>query len=613
MSPRKIKTRSAVIQIDGDIVVKRYRASNKHLYHNECLWLKSLASAAFTPKIISCSDEDLSLTMKYCGEPISSDNAPADWDRQIRSILLTLSAADCHHGDLLQQNILVHNSMLYVIDFATACSPRTTAAKKKRTYADAYTESRLRYFLEAIDPGTEIHLFVVWSTKHVQSVESQIGKKLRLIDKISFTPHLYGDYGMDRISWLKRFYNAPYLLGSPKGKLPFCAFIVSSSRGDYEPRRRVFSNEWRIVKSDIFDLKFELRAGREGYLHSSDNLEEVRRNLKWLAYDNESLPYRYVTRARPQFASLSHAFEALNKLPNTKYVLMRRPAVENTDGAEDYDILCDNFFVVKRALGGVAYKTHSSKLFQNVGMAYDEGGYKVANHVSIDGRKVPFDIRYVGDGYYPTSWQRRMLERRVFENGAYVCAPEDEYFGKAYHALFHKIELPKKYLDYFGSRLHVTNAAELRTKLLQVTREYLDEKSYVITRPKDFTIPFNGLARKKYAATREVYLARREVRAANYSGASKVMLNYIKLFRRPIFGGSVLLFILYRWLRADICDYLMTRKRELRRKLKHLRLRILVGSLTATPALNKSAAMMTQNLEKPDLAAMERLSKKHHA
>ena len=75
--------------------------------------------------------------MEYCGEPISTRNAPEDWRQQITTILSALRDADCHHGDLSEQNILVHEGKLKFIDFATACSWQANALTKKRTYADA--------------------------------------------------------------------------------------------------------------------------------------------------------------------------------------------------------------------------------------------------------------------------------------------------------------------------------------------------------------------------------------------------------------------------------------------------------------------------------------------
>ena len=82
---------------------------------------------------------------------------------------------------------------------------------------------------------------------------------------------------------------------------------------------------------------------------------------------------------------------------------------------EDYDILVSDYFACKRALGGFAYKSSSSKLFRNVGDPVDNGGTKVAHHVNVAGRNIPFDIRYVGDGYFPRNWQRRMLRDQSLE------------------------------------------------------------------------------------------------------------------------------------------------------------------------------------------------------
>ena len=117
---KAIRTRSATIIVDGNLVKKIHQ--KEHLYRNERYWLERLEFSGVTTKIDAHSDQELSITMRYSGEPISPENAPDDWRRQLTHILESLQDAECHHGDLLPQNILVHEGRLTVIDFALASS-----------------------------------------------------------------------------------------------------------------------------------------------------------------------------------------------------------------------------------------------------------------------------------------------------------------------------------------------------------------------------------------------------------------------------------------------------------------------------------------------------------
>ena len=97
-------------------MTKQFHTANSRLFENECYWLKALSAVPFVPDIIDITENDLSIHMKNCGEPISEFNAPPDWNDQLTKLLSDLGAMDCHHGDLLPQNILVNNGFKQVYD-----------------------------------------------------------------------------------------------------------------------------------------------------------------------------------------------------------------------------------------------------------------------------------------------------------------------------------------------------------------------------------------------------------------------------------------------------------------------------------------------------------------
>ena len=524
-----IKTRSATVWIDGKTVIKKYNAQHRKLFERECAWFSRLGARPYLPAVLGLSADELTIRTSYAGEPICGENAPSDWKEQLGAVVRDLGAANCHHGDLTPPNILVRDGRLSIVDLGQAATLDAVGKTKKRTLADSCAIKRVNCLMNGISRGAEVHVFVIWDRENCDPLEQAISERLDIVDKVFLSAQVYRDHFGDRATWVKHFYNVRHLSGSKKGNMPFAALVVLSKNPCYLPRRKIFTSEKRVVNTEIFDLKEKLRKGREGFLHSSDNQEEARRNLHYLSYNEDALPYGYLTAARPQFTDIEQAFAALNELSGVRYVLLRKPD-EGATG-EDYDILCDDYFAVKRTLGGVSYKTHGRRLFSNVGAPVDEGGFKVANRVLVANKKVPFDIRFVGDGYFPAAWQRKILERRTMHEGVYVCAPEDAYYTTAYHALFHKAAMPDKYARHFGTALGLTNKAEIAARLRTQVLDYLQAHAYSATRPRDVTMPFVPPATTRFGMCRELYFMRREFGQANWAGGSRVLHNLLRCNR----------------------------------------------------------------------------------
>ena len=180
---------------------------------------------------------------------------------------------------------------------------------------------------------------------------------------------------------------------------------------------------------------------------------------------------------------LRNLFEQLNNCCN--YLILRNwdnvfEDVIYGEGHEDIDVLCDNldeFLKISKAK-----RIHSNKHRDNY-------------IVELENRKVRFDIRWVGDGYYPEKWERTMLDRRLFSNpGVYVMCPEDYCFSLAYHALIQKSNLSEEYknkivISYKG--LMGNDLVKSKRDLLKILDEYLKEKSYKVVLPEDPGVYFN--------------------------------------------------------------------------------------------------------------------------
>lgn len=183
--------------------------------------------------------------------------------------------------------------------------------------------------------------------------------------------------------------------------------------------------------------------------------------------------------------NLTSFFEYLNK--NTEYVVMR-----NFDGLPldylvvhhgDIDLLVSDYEAVCNMTG--AKKVYSES-------------YRVHQEVYIGNKKVRFDFRFVGDGYYDKQWQRGILERRVIRNGIYIPSEEDFKYMLLYHALVQKREVAPDYVrkldDLFG---------EGRWGI-DVLKVFLKNKRYKLTCPRDISVIYNwqlaggGIPIKRY-------------------------------------------------------------------------------------------------------------------
>ena len=143
-------------------------------------------------------------------------------------------------------------------------------------------------------------------------------------------------------------------------------------------------------------------------------------------------------------------------------------------GHSDIDILCDNRLSFIELTG--AKRIHKEKNRDNYIVPTECGDIR-------------FDIRWIGDGYYPALWERQMLSRRVInEDMVYVLQPADHFYSLTYHALLQKKELSE---DYFLklTRLHdelcdESCSVEKQTLFLEL-REYLTKNKYKAEIPSD--------------------------------------------------------------------------------------------------------------------------------
>lgn len=173
-------------------------------------------------------------------------------------------------------------------------------------------------------------------------------------------------------------------------------------------------------------------------------------------------------------------FQKLNQTCN--YVILRNYEEIGEkeflmDAHPDIDLLCDN----------------SKKLKKQLKIVKNPGHIRHADHywVKIGDRMVEIGVRYVGDLYYDTEWEKHMLDKKILHTeGFYVMDEENYFYSLLYHAYFQKKKLSEDYPVRFQKMARAIGiSAATEQESLAALFQYMKEKSYFVTCPKDITIP----------------------------------------------------------------------------------------------------------------------------
>lgn len=173
---------------------------------------------------------------------------------------------------------------------------------------------------------------------------------------------------------------------------------------------------------------------------------------------------------KKEWKSFQEMFEVMNQ--NVNYVILRNYEFLGREKLDkrhaDLDILCDNKEELVSLTGA---------------KPVDPTNNSVRYAVKINNRKIPMDIRELGDGYYDRHWQSAMLrKRRLFLESFYVMDEENYFYSLTYHALIQKAHVSSDYqktLVTFAEKfdIHVHNVSELKPYLFH----YMKQKKYFVT------------------------------------------------------------------------------------------------------------------------------------
>jgi hypothetical protein len=356
---------------------------------------------------------------------------------------------------------------------------------------------------------SEFGLFVVWSAvSHlVDPVLAALASRfeIRGVHKVIWsTDRVAENFGrFYRSSRLTRPYHTYFQ--HQKGSGPFTVITVLDRSPTYG--HRPTNKGTRLVNTNFFDAKVAFRSMTPlpKVIHGTETAEEGRRDILMLL---GVTPEQYLAHHGAQWCgeidtvrrdvtgasgwnSLGDVFEVLNQL--VQYIVMRNfeglPDSHIVGSHDDVDLLVDDYHEAIRVLNARPL----------LGLVPVNGGRFC---VDVGNEPVIFDLRHVGDGYFDTTWQREVLERRELSaGGLYVPCPADYFETLAYHAVIHKSAMS---LDYAQRLAGIASEAGVDGWTLerlmggQGSRQLIDsillKKGRRHVKPRDVTVYYNYAA-----------------------------------------------------------------------------------------------------------------------
>lgn len=89
----------------------------KSHWNKEVEALKLLEGEEHFPQIIDIDEIGKVIKMTYCGENLTKENLPENWEVQCDEITNILKGKNIFHADIYLKNILVKHGIIYLIDF----------------------------------------------------------------------------------------------------------------------------------------------------------------------------------------------------------------------------------------------------------------------------------------------------------------------------------------------------------------------------------------------------------------------------------------------------------------------------------------------------------------
>lgn len=189
----------------------------------------------------------------------------------------------------------------------------------------------------------------------------------------------------------------------------------------------------------------------------------------------------------------------VNYLVLRNYENMLQPKLFVGDHA-DVDLLCANNQEIVKLLGAKPNRGERD-------LAVDDG---IHYYIIANGKKVSFDLRQVGDGYYCEKWENELLQRKKLHECFYVMDDKDYFYTLAYHAILQKRNFSEEYrlrLSEMASSIGINLGTNNERGFLDAVEQYMQQNGYCFTYSKDYLVPNRfGLVKNKSLIQQDRYL-----------------------------------------------------------------------------------------------------------
>ena len=133
-----------------------------------------------------------------------------------------------------------------------------------------------------------------------------------------------------------------------------------------------------------------------------------------------------------KWPSLNYLFKFLNK--NCNWIIIRNHEFLKDNylfkPGDDIDILCEN-----------------QQFFIGMMNAKKRKGGRCSYEVNVKDQIIPLDIRYVGDKYFDSNWEKNMLKNKIYLNDMPIQSNENYFFSLLYHSKLQKFSVKEDYVS----------------------------------------------------------------------------------------------------------------------------------------------------------------------
>lgn len=341
-----------------------------------------------------------------------------------------------------------------------------------------FTPSKLKYSLK--EDGIfkhnyerDLHFMILW--ENGRDKEEEVFKEISSRFKLLFYSEVYWSDENKRANF-NRLYSqqldsdANLKKHMRVGMGPFVCIVFEDLNPEYKYVKSL-SGEIFLGNINVVQTKYKLRELLGGnFLHGTSNILEFFHHGSLIFH--LSILERIITREewdgkveiiRQDLAGANgwsnfNEFFSITNLCSNWVILRNHEFLPDNfwENDKDIDLMCENL-----------------KQFVSVANAYKRRGSISAFATKIEGKEVYLDIRYVGDNYFDSVWQQKMLDRKLYKNKNIPILRDDDYFfSLLYHAKLQKPTVKEIYIP----RL-INLAEKIGLKSIDHKDIYLDEKS----------------------------------------------------------------------------------------------------------------------------------------